>query len=102
METERDTLEETTEIGTGIGVAREIGEGTMIGTEGHLVDLIPDQGLPEETDIDTVHTPDPGLAQGTGHTETEEPSSLHHLYTLTEGWDTIENAKEVRSRWEDP
>jgi hypothetical protein len=67
----------------------------------HPVDLLLDQGLPEETDIDTVHTLDPGLAQGTGRTETEEPSFLHHLYTLTEGWDITENVREVKSRLED-
>jgi ribosomal protein L11 methylase PrmA len=61
------------------------------------VDLLPDQGLLAE-DTDTVLTRDPGLAQGTGHTETDEPSSLHLLYTLIDEWDTVGNVKVVRSR----
>jgi hypothetical protein len=65
------------------------------------VDLLRDQGLLAE-DTDTVHTLDPGLAQGTGHTETDEPSSLPHLYTLIDEWDTVGNVKAVRSRSVDP
>jgi len=61
------------------------------------VDLLPDQGLLVE-DTDTVLTLDPGLAQGTGHTETDEPSSLLLLYTLIDEWDTVGNVKVVRSR----
>jgi hypothetical protein len=65
------------------------------------VDLLPDQGLLVE-DTDTVLTLDPGLAQGTGHTETDEPSSLLLLYTLIDEWDTVGNVKVVRSRLVDP
>lgn len=100
METERDTLEETT--GTGIEVDRVIGvQETTIGREDTHVDLLPDQGLLAE-DTDTVLTLDQGLAQGIGHTETDEPSSLHLLYTLIDEWDTVGNVKEVRSRSVDP
>jgi hypothetical protein len=65
------------------------------------VDLLRDQGLLAE-DTDTVLTLDPGLAQGTGHTETDEPSSLLLLYTLIDEWDTVGNVKVVRSRLVDP
>lgn len=65
------------------------------------VDLLPDQGLLAE-DTDTVPTLDPGLAQGTGHTGIDEPSSLHLLYTLIDEWDTVGNVKVVRSRSVDP
>jgi len=61
------------------------------------VDLLPDQGLLAE-DTDTVLTLDPGLAQGIGHTGTDEPSSLLPLYTLIDEWDTVGNVKVVRSR----
>jgi len=65
------------------------------------VDLLRDQGLLAE-DTDTVLILDPGLAQGTGHTETDEPSSLLHLYTLIDEWDTVGTVKVVRSRSADP
>ena len=61
------------------------------------VDLLRDQGLLAE-DTDTVLTLDPGLAQGTGHTGTDEPSFLLLLYTLIDEWDTVGNVKVVRSR----
>jgi hypothetical protein len=57
--------------------------------------LLLDQGLPEDTD--TVHTRVPGLVQETGHTETDEPSSLPLLCTLIDEWVTTETAKVVRS-----
>ena len=65
------------------------------------VDLLPDQGLLVE-DTDTVLTLDPGLAQGTGHIGTDEPSSLLPLYTLIDEWDTVGNVKVVRSLLVDP
>jgi hypothetical protein len=65
------------------------------------VDPLRDQGLLAE-DTDTVLTLDPGLAQGTGHTGTDEPNSLLLLYTLIDEWDTVGNVKVVRSRLVDP